>query len=221
MKDQVKQLLKLNASANYLAIPTSYEFIDGKYRFTVDFKHVSTPTIETIEKNISIISELTKARHSKTQILVGDYLEMPDGSESRVTHCWGDSVQDGGGSGSFYLCNSGDGSYSGGLNGGKPREKIIDTGKTKKALFWIFSEGHASAHRGFYFNIDVKVWKVTSMLKTAYVKFEEHQYNYHTKVNGELTDESIKAYFIDEYFNVGSYPEEKMRKCIDCAVYYS
>ncbi len=56
------------------------------------------------------------------------------------------------------------------------------------------------------------------MLKTAKVIFEDPQYNYNTTVNGELTDEEIKKYFENKFFNVGSYPKEIFKKCIKCEV---
>ena len=95
------------------------------------------------------------------------------------------------------------------------------TNETKKALFWIFSRNWSGANRGFYFYIDVKVWQIDEMLKTAYVKFNDWKYNYHTNVNGELSDEEVKAYFVGKFFNLGDASADNMQQCIDCAVYYS
>ena len=145
---------------------------------------------------------------------------MPDNSISRVTYVWDDRVQDGGGSSSFYLGDEGGASYSGGLNSGKPLDKIKDTGDTKKALFWFFSQNYSGAHRGFYFYIDVKVWKCEDILKTVYVQFENREHNYHTSVNGKLTDKEIRKYFVNTMFDRGVFPEENMQKCIDCSIYY-
>lgn len=56
------------------------------------------------------------------------------------------------------------------------------------------------------------------MLKTAYVIFEDSKNNYYTSVNGALSDNEIKNYFIGASFNVGSYPQEIFKKVIDCKI---
>lgn len=56
------------------------------------------------------------------------------------------------------------------------------------------------------------------MLKTAYIIFEDSKNNYHTSVNGALSDKEIKDYFIGASVNIGSYPQEIFKKVIDCKV---
>lgn len=56
------------------------------------------------------------------------------------------------------------------------------------------------------------------MLKTAKIKFMNSKYNYETSVNGQLTDDEIKSYFVGKSFDVGTYPDEKIQKVIDCEV---
>ena len=56
------------------------------------------------------------------------------------------------------------------------------------------------------------------MLKTAKVIFTESKHDYSTSVNGKLSDQQIKDYFINTVFDVGMYPVENMQKCIDCKV---
>jgi hypothetical protein len=219
---ETKNLIMMNIStADFSGVPADFgQNEDGKWGFIIDWDNLPDRYIKLIEENLSIIDDLVKTRNERNTILVGDYLEMPDGTESRVTYCHDDGVQDGGGSGSFFLCRSGNGSYSGGLNGIKPLDKITPTDKTKPALFWIFSRNWSGANRGFYFYINVRVWKIESMLKTAYVKFDEWKYNYHTNVNGKLSDEEVKSGFIGKWFNLGTEENEIMRQCNDCAVYY-
>jgi hypothetical protein len=223
LTEEVKKLIQLNVcTEDFRGVPGNYDITEsGKYGYIIDWDNLPERYINICEENIRIIKELTEARNKRIDILVGDYLRMPDGSESRVTYNWDNDVQDGGGSGSFFLCGSGNASYSGGLNGLKPINKIHPTKETKKALFWIFSRNSAGGNRGFYFYIDVKVWQIDEMLKTAYVKFNDWKYNYHTNVNGKLSDEEVKAYFVGKFFNLGDAYADKMQQCIDCAVYYS
>lgn len=57
-------------------------------------------------------------------------------------------------------------------------------------------------------------------MKTAkvYYKTKEGKIDYWvTDING--TEESIKQYFLTNYFNVGVYPVEYMVKPFDCIVY--
>lgn len=63
-----------------------------------------------------------------------------------------------------------------------------------------------------------KVENINEKLKTAHIKFENPEYNYSTSVNGDLSDEKIKKYFIGTTFDLGNYPNEDMQTCIDCEV---
>lgn len=51
-------------------------------------------------------------------------------------------------------------------------------------------------------------------MKTVKVIFKNRKHNYYTNVNGSITDEEIKKYFVGADFNVGVYPEENIQKCI-------
>ena len=65
-------------------------------------------------------------------------------------------------------------------------------------------------------------------MKAAHIKFKDPKYNYSTSVNGELTDQKIKDYFINQTFNLGymGWDHEKnqeievdnLQTCIDCIV---
>lgn len=65
-------------------------------------------------------------------------------------------------------------------------------------------------------------------MKAAHVKFKDPKYNYSTSVNGELSDEHIKASFIGSTFNLGgmSWNHEtdqeteidNLQTCVDCEV---
>jgi hypothetical protein len=222
LTDEIKKLIQLNISTeDFRGVPGEFGKNEaGNWTILINWDNLPQRYIDICNKNINIITELTEIRNKRTDILVGDYLEMPDESMSRVTYCHENGVQDGGGAGSFFLYSSGNGSYSGGLDGIKPFNKIKPTNRTKKALFWIFSKNWAGANRGFYFYIDVKVWKIEEMFKTVYVKFNEWKYNYHTNINGKLSNEEIKKYFVNQSFNLGDASGDNMQRCIDCAIYY-
>ena len=54
--------------------------------------------------------------------------------------------------------------------------------------------------------------------KTVYVKFADERHNYATSVNPKASDESLKEYFEGTVFDVGIYPVEKMRECIEIVI---
>lgn len=51
-------------------------------------------------------------------------------------------------------------------------------------------------------------------LVSCTVKFEDSKHNYVTSVNGNLSDDQIKSYFVNKYFNVGHYPVDNLQKCV-------
>jgi len=53
--------------------------------------------------------------------------------------------------------------------------------------------------------------------KTAHVKFANPKYNYSTSVNGKLSDEEVRKYFLNQWFNMG-HIEDDMQKCVECEV---
>ena len=56
-------------------------------------------------------------------------------------------------------------------------------------------------------------------MRTAHVKFTDERYNYSTSING--TDDSIRAYFLGQWFNFGdtdAHPRDNMQRCIDVVI---
>lgn len=157
-----KELIKMNAtSEDFKYIPGEYKEVDGKFQLVIEWNNVSDRFISVLNSNRTIMEERKAARRLRgDEILVGDYLRLPDGSESRVTYNWNDRVQDGGGVGSFYINSHGNASYSGGLDMPKPVKNIIDTGEMKTGYFWFFSQGRSGANRAFHFFMEVKVWQL-------------------------------------------------------------
>ena len=56
-----------------------------------------------------------------------------------------------------------------------------------------------------------------SIFKTVTVKFANLEYNYKTSVNGRLTDEEIKRYWIGQPFNLG-HISDNVQICIDIEI---
>lgn len=98
-------------------------------------------------------------------IRVGDYLRMPDGKFTRVTHIWRDeddipeSVQDGGQRWGQYYMGNGYCSYSGSLDPGVPIKYIRPTNQTEPGRVWFFHHDCWKADNAVYFTIDFRVFE--------------------------------------------------------------
>ncbi len=55
-------------------------------------------------------------------------------------------------------------------------------------------------------------------LKSVKVIFEDQKHNYTTSVNGYCSESTLKDYFIGKMFDVGVFPEGKMRECINIEI---
>jgi hypothetical protein len=52
-------------------------------------------------------------------------------------------------------------------------------------------------------------------MKTIKVIFKDNSLNYVTSINEKVTEDEVKRYFVDNYFNLGNYQEDNLQKCID------
>jgi hypothetical protein len=120
-------------------------------------------------KNYAIVEKRLQRRASLASPVVGDFVQMLDGSLERFSHDWNDSIQttDGKFGSSFYLLDNGDASFSGGLNSAIMKNRIVDTLEAEHASFWIFKDDISGAHRGLYFFMPVKVWKYCESVEAA------------------------------------------------------
>ena len=119
------------------------------------------PTVYKALINEEILKDRTDAFNSHSGARVGDYLKLPDGQYTRFTHLWEDSIQTGGTEGgSYYLGNSGNLSYSGGLDPGVKLSDIEETTERKKGSIWFFDKDISGAGRGVYNLILCKVFKL-------------------------------------------------------------
>ena len=99
-------------------------------------------------------------RSGITGPIVGDYIEFASGQIERVCEEWTGTgrVQTSEG-GSFFLCASGNASFSGGCNPSIPISTLKKTNETRLGTFWIFHHGFAGAGCGIDFQMPVTVWK--------------------------------------------------------------
>jgi hypothetical protein len=112
-------------------------------------------------KNEALLKKKMQVRQLLEGPLVGDFILLSDGTFDRLTHDWGDTIQTGGHQrGSFFLHDSGEMTYSGGLNPSIPKSALRPTGQTRVGRTWFFDEDWAGADRGVYFSVECNVWKV-------------------------------------------------------------
>lgn len=95
---------------------------------------------------------------------IGDFVLFADGSEGRFTHDWGDTIQTtvrGGkfGYGSHYMTKSGGISYSGALDPGIDKRRLVATEETRPGAVWFFHDDWAHAHSAVYAEIPCRVYR--------------------------------------------------------------
>ena len=90
---------------------------------------------------------------------VGDWLIKDDGTFTRFTHDWCDSIQVGGEGGSFHLSEYGC-SYSGSLDPSVKKDQMELTEVEKLGRVWIWDLGLAGASRGVYYEIPFRVYRM-------------------------------------------------------------
>lgn len=117
------------------------------------------------EKNKNLLAQRAQARRaleSEGEPLVGDVLVFPGGRKSRVAYVWRAQglIQPEDRRGSYFLCESGDASFSGSLDGPVEIGSLRRTDARRSARFWIFSNNEWRAHNGIDVNLDVAVWRV-------------------------------------------------------------
>ena len=118
------------------------------------------------DKDKAIVAERMAARAKLTGPRVGDFIRLPRlhpklPEWDRITHNWGDHVQTGGISGSYYLCVGGGFSMSGGLDHGLASKDLIPSEDTREGSAWIFHHDYSGAGRGVYFDVPLRVWDIS------------------------------------------------------------
>lgn len=120
-------------------------------------------------RNYEIAEELNAERMKRTEPTTGDVLIDDNGNKFYLARIYDNHFQYVSG-GSFWMGGSGSGSFSGGyafngVKGGKEigsfdradLEEVKDQNEYRR--FWFFMNEQSGAHRGIYFNSNVRVWK--------------------------------------------------------------
>jgi hypothetical protein len=55
-------------------------------------------------------------------------------------------------------------------------------------------------------------------MKSVKILFSDSKHNYSTSINPKCSEEDIKKYFLNKWFNVGAYPIENMQKCVSVEI---
>jgi hypothetical protein len=109
-----------------------------------------------------ILAERVKLRRQRTDPLVGDWVDFPDGHSERIGYVWSDGLQTSE-TGDFYLCETGNGSFSGNLNHVIGMKHFADTEKTRPGRFWVFYHDVWTAHGGVHCEVPCRVWRCDCM----------------------------------------------------------
>jgi len=119
---------------------------------------------ELDEKDKAILAERIKVWESRTDgPRVGDYVITSKGL-LRLTHDWGDMIQttvkgysyDV----SFHLSRDGYMSFSGSLDPGVPKDRLILTDEVREGTCWFFSYDYAEAHNGVRVTVPCRVYRL-------------------------------------------------------------
>lgn len=140
--------------------------------FLEQFKATSIKEIAL--RNHKIADSLNIERMKRTEPTTGDVLIDDLGNKYYLAKIYDNHFQYVKG-GSFWMGSSGGGSFSGGycFNGVKngieigsfkqhELEEVQDQNESR--IFWFFMDQSSGAHRGIYFNSNVRVWKFKNNL---------------------------------------------------------
>lgn len=112
-------------------------------------------------KNLEILKDRVSQLNACESPRVGDFIKLPYGLFTRITHVWDDKLQTGGSANHHgYYLGTGYCSYSGGLDSGVKPSDIRPTNETKEGNIWFFSENYQKAHNGVHFNIPFRVYEL-------------------------------------------------------------
>jgi len=120
------------------------------------------PTFD--DKDAGLLAERQAARDaraaSSTLPLVGDLVDMPDGSSRRVTRVGSASIQltQPGFDARFYIDRGGLCDFSGALDFGHPLDAFTAAGRGL-ARVWFFHHGEVRAHNGVDAELQVTRWR--------------------------------------------------------------
>ena len=115
--------------------------------------------LDPVDRGILAVREAAREKIAGPRI--GDYVLFQTGQLERFSHDLGHGLQTSPG-GSIYLCSSGQGSFSGGLNPITPLDALELTQASLPGTFWFFHHGITGAGRGVNFEIVCRVYKTSA-----------------------------------------------------------
>lgn len=122
---------------------------------------METLKVKTDEQiNAEILAKRTESYNKVKGARVGDFIKLPYGLFTRITHVWDDKLQTGGSANNPNYLGNGSQSYSGGLDSGVKPSDIRLTPEIKKGAIWFFSNDWAVAHNDVKFEIDQRVFEL-------------------------------------------------------------
>ena len=112
--------------------------LENRFFYENDCANNQQRILEQAKRDVNIISKLIE-KYDKTEgPRVGDFLKINDKEYIRFAYHWGDKIQTGSPTDSYYL-SEGCISYSGGLNDPIPVDFFESLNTTKEGRIWIFS----------------------------------------------------------------------------------
>jgi len=119
-------------------------------------------------RDLEILTERTHLREQRADPLVGDFVDFADGHFERVSHVWPEWLQTTE-VGSFHLCGTGNGSFSGGLCPFWIRkDHFRDSGTKRLGEFWFFHPGRWMAHNWVECQAPCRVWNCDYLRRTMH-----------------------------------------------------
>ena len=121
------------------------------------------PTFDNHDQDI--LTERLAARQKLSGPRVGDFVETAAGP-IRIAYVWPENRIQLAMGGSFYLCDNGEMSYSGGLEPAETMDLIPSQWEEPitNGVCWFFHHDHATAHNGIDVIIPVRIWQARPKL---------------------------------------------------------
>ena len=121
------------------------------------FKLYATHMVRPDTIDAEIATRRLQAWNAIKEPRLGDYL-IVDGKYHRMSHIWETTIQHSE-SWSFYIGENGCISFSGGLNTGIKKEKIVPTDEMKDGDFWFFHNDWMKKDNGVGITAKCRVYR--------------------------------------------------------------
>lgn len=157
--EQIQTFISNNRSTEsygYAVKMDESDYFDPKA--TIDISRQSKYVIDNAIKDMALFAASSEAYYKRKGLKIGSIIELPDGSETRITHVWDDGQVQTGGPGSCHLTKGGYISRSGGLDSGLKKECLVPTDRLGTLSVWFWHGGMSGGGRGVYSTINVPIF---------------------------------------------------------------